>query len=132
MADTVTSVPGVSVASPTIRLDDVYVTYREYEDRRPGLRELAASGFKRPASREIRAVRGVSFTAYEGEAIGVIGGNGAGKSTMFRAMAGLLPPTAGAVYARSQPSLLGQLTPGGDGFPTPLQVDPPHRMTIYG
>ena len=107
MADTVTTVPGAALGSPTIRLDDVYVTYREYEDRRPGLRELASNGFKRPAFREIKAVRGVSFTAHEGEAIGVIGGNGAGKSTLFRAMAGLLPPTSGAVYARSQPSLLG-------------------------
>lgn len=93
--------------APTIVLDDVHVTYHVYEDRRPQLKDLVANRFKRPASRSIHAVRGVSFTAFEGEAIGVIGGNGAGKSTLFRAMAGLLPPTAGSVYARSQPSLLG-------------------------
>lgn len=92
---------------PTIVLDDVHVTYRVYEDRRPTIRDLAANGFRRPASRAIQAVRGVSFTAYAGEVIGVIGGNGAGKSTLFQAMAGLLPPTAGHVFARSQPSLLG-------------------------
>jgi teichoic acid transport system ATP-binding protein len=101
-----TSTTGLAPA-PTIVLDDVHVTYHVYEDRRPQLKDLVANGFKRPASRSIHAVRGVSFTAYEGEAIGVIGGNGAGKSTLFRAMAGLLPPTAGSVYARSQPSLLG-------------------------
>ena len=106
-ADTVKS-PGVaSAAAPSLVLDDVHVTYHVYEDRRPQLRDLVTSRFKRPASRSIYAVRGVSFTAYEGESIGVIGGNGAGKSTLFRAMAGLLPPTSGAVYARSQPSLLG-------------------------
>ena len=96
-----------SDAVPSIVLEDVHVTYHVYEDRRPQLRDLVANGLKRPASRAIHAVRGVSFTAYEGEAIGVIGGNGAGKSTLLRAMAGLLPPTSGAVYARSQPSLLG-------------------------
>ncbi len=92
---------------PAIVLDDLDVTYRVFEDRRPQLKDLVANRFRRAAYREIEAVRGVSFTAYEGEAIGVIGGNGAGKSTLFRAMAGLIPPTGGAVYARSQPSLLG-------------------------
>jgi teichoic acid transport system ATP-binding protein len=94
-------------ARPTLVLDDLYVTYKVYEDRRPKLKDLVANGFKRPASRSIPAVRGVSLTAHEGEVIGVIGGNGAGKSTLFRAMAGLIPPTAGHVYASSQPSLLG-------------------------
>jgi teichoic acid transport system ATP-binding protein len=93
--------------APTLVLDDVHVTYHVYEDRRPHLKDVVANGFRRPASRAINAVRGVSFTAYEGEAIGVIGGNGAGKSTLLKAIAGLLPPTAGAVYARSQPALLG-------------------------
>jgi teichoic acid transport system ATP-binding protein len=94
-------------ARPTLVLDDVHVTYRVFEDRRPAIIDIVTNGFRRPASRTIPAVRGVSLTAYEGEAIGVIGGNGAGKSTLFRAMAGLIPPTAGTVYARSQPALLG-------------------------
>lgn len=94
-------------AQPTLMLDEVYVDYRVFEDRRPAIIDIITNGFKRPASRKIEAVRGVSFTAHEGEAIGVIGGNGAGKSTLFRAMAGLIPPTSGTVYARSQPSLLG-------------------------
>lgn len=106
MADT-TLAPRTATAQPTLVLDDVHVTYRVFEDRRPAIIDIISNGFKRPASRKIEAVRGVSFTAHEGEAIGVIGGNGAGKSTLFRAMAGLIPPTSGMVYARSQPSLLG-------------------------
>lgn len=103
---------------PTLRLEDVHVTYRVFEDRRPRLRDLAASGFRRTGFREIHAVRGVSFTAHEGESIGVIGGNGAGKSTLFRAIAGLIPPSSGTVRAVGQPSLLGvdaALQPGASG-----------------
>ena len=57
--------------------------------------------------REVHAVKGVSFTAYRGEAIGLIGSNGSGKSTLLRAIAGLLPAESGKVYTDGQPSLLG-------------------------
>jgi teichoic acid transport system ATP-binding protein len=57
--------------------------------------------------REVHAVRGVSFVAYEGDAIGLIGSNGSGKSTLLRAIAGLIPPASGYVYTKAQPSLLG-------------------------
>jgi len=62
---------------------------------------------KNTAIREVHAVKGVSFIAYEGEAIGIIGSNGSGKSTLLRAIAGLLPANRGKVYTRGQPSLLG-------------------------
>ena len=75
----------------------------------PGRR--AASGWSTrtdaPNVREVHAVKGVSFTAYQGEAIGLIGSNGSGKSTLLRAIAGLLPVDRGAIYTQGQPSLLG-------------------------
>lgn len=43
------------------------------------------------------AVRGVSFAVRRGEVFGLLGANGAGKSTTFRILCGLLPLTAGAV-----------------------------------
>ncbi len=91
----------------TVHVDDLHVHYRVYEDRRPRLREVLTAGARRPSFREIKAVRGVDLTAYQGESIGVIGHNGSGKSTLLQAIAGVLPPTQGAVYASSQPSLLG-------------------------
>lgn len=99
--------PATSDGVPSVVVEDTHVTYRIYEDRRAGLRQVIANGFKPRPYRQIQALRGVTFTALSGESIGVIGANGSGKSTLLRAIAGLLPVTAGVVFARSRPALLG-------------------------
>jgi branched-chain amino acid transport system ATP-binding protein len=43
----------------------------------------------------IRALRGVSFSVGAGETVAVIGANGAGKTSLMRALSGILPITAG-------------------------------------
>jgi ABC-2 type transport system ATP-binding protein len=43
------------------------------------------------------AVRDVSFRAADGEAIGLLGPNGSGKTTIMRTLAAYFPPTAGRV-----------------------------------
>jgi ABC-2 type transport system ATP-binding protein len=43
------------------------------------------------------AVKGVSFNVRQGEVFGLLGANGAGKSTTFRMLCGLLPVSAGEV-----------------------------------
>jgi len=45
----------------------------------------------------ISAVRGLSFEVEEGEAVGLIGANGAGKSSTLKAVAGLIKPAAGSI-----------------------------------
>ena len=45
----------------------------------------------------IEAVRGVDLAVAPGEFVSVIGSNGAGKSSLLRAIAGVLKPTAGQV-----------------------------------
>lgn len=45
----------------------------------------------------IRAIRGVSFEVNEGEIVALIGANGAGKTTIMHAVAGLIPKQAGRV-----------------------------------
>jgi branched-chain amino acid transport system ATP-binding protein len=46
---------------------------------------------------KITAVRGVSFVVAQGEIVTLIGANGAGKSTILRAISGLLPVSRGRV-----------------------------------
>ena len=43
------------------------------------------------------AVKGISFTVRHGEVFGLLGANGAGKSTTFRMLCGLLPASEGAL-----------------------------------
>lgn len=43
----------------------------------------------------IRALRGVTFEVREGETVSVIGANGAGKTSLMRAISGLLPLSEG-------------------------------------
>jgi teichoic acid transport system ATP-binding protein len=96
---------------PTVIVDDVHLIYRIAG--RHSRRNAPAALFgilkrgKSPGMREVHAVRGVSFTAYRGEAIGLIGPNGSGKSTLLRGIAGLMAPHSGAIYTSGQPSLLG-------------------------
>ena len=46
---------------------------------------------------EVRAVDGISFTVPDGEIVGYIGANGAGKSTTSKMMCGILTPSSGSV-----------------------------------
>ena len=46
----------------------------------------------------IRALNGVSLTVHEGELVTLLGSNGAGKTTMMRAISGLLSLTSGSVW----------------------------------
>jgi len=97
---------------PSVIVEDLHVVYRvQGRTSAAGgatgaLRRIVTRSAKR-GLREIHAVRGVSFAAFEGDAIGLIGSNGSGKSTLLRAIAGLLPPASGRVYTKAQPSLLG-------------------------
>ena len=50
-----------------------------------------------PKYKEFKAVRGISFNIEEGELVGYIGENGAGKSTTIKMLTGLLTPTSGSV-----------------------------------
>lgn len=64
--------------------------------RGEGLSGMIKSFFSRKYE-EVRAVDGISFEIEEGEIVGYIGANGAGKSTTIKMMCGILHPTSGSV-----------------------------------
>ena len=64
--------------------------------REDGLRGMIKSFFSRKYE-EVRAVDDISFDIEEGEIVGYIGANGAGKSTTIKMMCGILHPTGGSV-----------------------------------
>jgi teichoic acid transport system ATP-binding protein len=104
--------PAPAEKIPTVIVDDVHIIYKVYGAGAG--KGSATSALSRiltrkasPALSEVHAVKGISFTAYKGEAVGLIGSNGSGKSTTLAAIAGLLPPASGAIYTDGQPSLLG-------------------------
>ena len=51
-------------------------------------------------SREVPAVREVSFTVRKGETLGLVGESGSGKTTLARCIARLIDPTAGEIRLR--------------------------------
>jgi teichoic acid transport system ATP-binding protein len=100
---------GGQARKPTVIVDGLHVTYRVYATgaRAKDRTKLLKRSIAMRRMREVHALKGVSFTAYEGEAIGVVGHNGSGKSTLLRAIAGLTPAAEGSIWADSNPTLLG-------------------------
>ncbi len=97
---------------PTVIVDDLHIVYRVHgagAGKGSAVAALSRIVTRKgnPNVRKVHAVRGVTFTAYRGEAVGLIGSNGSGKSTLLRAVAGLLPAESGKVFTEGQPSLLG-------------------------
>ncbi|OPZ37511.1 MAG: putative ABC transporter ATP-binding protein YbhF [Tenericutes bacterium ADurb.BinA155] len=64
--------------------------------REPGLKGAVKSLFT-PKKVVTKAVDDISFTVNDGEIVGYIGANGAGKSTTIKMMTGILTPTSGEI-----------------------------------
>ncbi|CAH0549112.1 unnamed protein product [Brassicogethes aeneus] len=47
---------------------------------------------------EIKAIKGINLTIYEGQITAILGHNGAGKTTLFNILTGLTSPTSGTAY----------------------------------
>jgi len=50
---------------------------------------------------EVQAVKAINFELNDGEIVGFLGANGAGKSTTLKVMTGYLTPTSGNVYVNN-------------------------------
>ena len=76
-----------------IEVQDVSMRFRMADDRVFSLKEFVTKGLRRQLkTRDFWALRGVSFDVYQGEVMGVIGNNGAGKSTILKVISGMMFP----------------------------------------
>jgi ABC-type polysaccharide/polyol phosphate transport system ATPase subunit len=66
-----------------------------------------------PGRQDFWALRDVSFDVHRGEAVGIIGRNGAGKSTMLKLLSGIMPPSEGQIMIRGRMAALIEI---GSGF----------------
>lgn len=86
--------------------------YKQYPTRWSRLLEWISPG-KKSYHTLIWVIKGVSFNVVRGEAIGIIGINGAGKSTILKIIAGTTHPTTGSVLLNGSVAAILEL---GMGF----------------
>lgn len=80
---------------PIIEVQDLKKEYR-INKKEQGVKGFVKNLFN-PKYEIKQAVKGINFTIEEGETVGYIGANGAGKSTTIKMLTGILTPTAGMV-----------------------------------
>ena len=99
-------------AEKIISVDQVSKVYRLYDKPIDRLLE-SVSLRKKSYHKDFYALRDISFSVGRGEAVGIIGTNGSGKSTMLKIITGVLSATTGKVESRGSICALLEL---GAGF----------------
>ena len=111
-----------------VEVTDISLAYRRTRHRVSSLKQTAIDTIKRRmAYEEFFALNGVSFDIARGETVSVIGRNGAGKSTMLKVIARVLPPTTGRVIVRGHVAPMIEL---GAGFNPELTGA--ENIVLYG
>jgi homopolymeric O-antigen transport system ATP-binding protein len=95
-----------------VRARGLSKTYRIFDHPADRLRQMLV-GTRRTYFSDFRALHDVSFELRRGEALGIIGRNGHGKSTLLQLLAGTLQPSSGIVESNGR---IGALLELGAGF----------------
>lgn len=97
-----------------IEASHVTMRFRMNNDKILSLKEFVTTALRGKLDyREFTALNDISFTVSQGETLGLIGRNGAGKSTMLKVISGILKPTEGSVMTHGNVVPMLEL---GSGF----------------
>lgn len=107
-----------------IEVRDAGIRFRRNRGGRRSFKDLFAGRKRRARPGEFWALRNMSVTVRAGEAIGVVGRNGQGKSTLLKLVAGVMLPDEGVVAVHEGVAPLIEIT---GGFVNDLTV----RENVY-
>ena len=110
----------LSMSDIAIRMDHVYKKFRKgevYSSLRDLVPALTGRMFERQElshrdKREFWAVQDLSLEVKRGESLGIIGHNGAGKSTALKMLSRIMKPTKGQIHVRGRLSALIEVSAG--------------------
>lgn len=96
-----------------IKIEHLSKVYKIFDKPTDRVKE-ALNPFRKRYSRDFYALNDVSLTIKKGETVGIIGKNGAGKSTILKIITGVLTPTSGSVQVNGRIASLLELGAGFD------------------
>jgi len=99
-------------APPVITVADAGIRFKRNRRARRSFKDLFAGRRRRSRPGEFWALRNVDFTVVAGEAIGVVGRNGQGKSTLLKLVAEVILPDEGSVDVHGGVAPLIEITGG--------------------
>jgi ABC-type polysaccharide/polyol phosphate transport system ATPase subunit len=85
----------------SIELNHVNLEFHVGAERQDTLKSAVRTGIlrRRTEARVVRALHDVTLSIRSGQRVGLIGHNGAGKSSLLKVMAGIYPPQRGTVVS---------------------------------
>ena len=106
---------GERVKEAVIELRNVSKSFEYWADRPNSIKSMLAGSFGRGSSKAtyIEVLKNVSFQINAGDFVGIMGRNGAGKSTIMKLISGIYEPTSGDVLIKGPIAPLLEL---GAGF----------------
>jgi ABC-2 type transport system ATP-binding protein len=97
---------------PVIRVENAGIRFKRNRKARRSFKDLFSSSRRRRPADEFWALRDVSFDVQPGEAIGVVGRNGQGKSTLLKLVAQVMLPDEGRIHVGEGVAPLIEITGG--------------------